>query len=154
MNTLCVSNEILAEYEEILQRLAGKDTADYVLDALVKSKYVELVSPYYRFNLIQTDPDDNKFVDCAIQANARYIVTNDRHYDVLQYIVFPKVDVVKLADFLMMIKKFTKPPKIAGNITGVRFPMPTGSSVLCENNGFISSKHFFQHRLFQRITLH
>ena len=31
-NTLCVSNEILEEYAEILQRLAGKDTADFVLD--------------------------------------------------------------------------------------------------------------------------
>lgn len=104
-NVLCVSCEILCEYEEVLSRYFRPEFAEAVIDAILQSKYVELVSPYYRFNLIQADPDDNKFVDCAIQANARYIVTNDHHYDVLQYIVFPKVDVVKLADFLMMIKQ-------------------------------------------------
>ena len=60
-------------------------------------------TPYYHFNLISADPDDNKFVDCAIQANAHYIVTNDHHYDVLRHIEFPKVGLIKLMDFLLMI---------------------------------------------------
>lgn len=102
-NTLCVSNEILDEYAEILQRLAGRDTAEMVLDAIVRSKHTLFFTPYYHFNLITADPDDNKFVDCAIQSNARYIVTNDHHYDVLRQIDFPKVGVVKLMDFLPMI---------------------------------------------------
>ena len=76
---LCVSNEILEEYAEVLQRLAGRDTAEYVLNGILKSKYVELITPYYRFNLIQADPDDNKFVDCAIAANAHFIVTGHLH---------------------------------------------------------------------------
>jgi len=102
-NTLCVTNEILDEYAEILQRLAGKNTADYVLDAITKSKHVALITPYYHFGLITADPDDNKFVDCAIAANARYIVTNDKHYDVLRQIEFPKVGIIRLMDFLLMI---------------------------------------------------
>ena len=57
----------------------------------------------YHFNLITADPDDNKFVDCSIQANARYIVTNDHHYDILRQIDFPKVGIIKLMDFLLMI---------------------------------------------------
>lgn len=64
---------------------------------------MELINTTYHFNLITADPDDNKFVDCAIQANARYIVTNDHHYDVLRQIDFPKVGVIKLIDFLSMI---------------------------------------------------
>ena len=44
------------------------------------------------FNLIQKDPDDNKFVDCAITAGARYIVTEDHHYDVLKWKDFPGLD--------------------------------------------------------------
>lgn len=31
---------------------------------------IELITPYYRFGLIQADADDNKFVDCTIAANA------------------------------------------------------------------------------------
>lgn len=102
-NTLCVSNEILEEYAEILHRLAGRDAAELVLDTIVKSNHVFFFTPYYHFNLIKADPDDNKFVDCAIQANARYIVTNDSHYDVLRQIDFPKVGIIKLIDFLLMI---------------------------------------------------
>ena len=102
-NTLCVSNEILEEYAEILNRLAGKKTADLVLNSIIECKNVVFLTPYYHFNLISADPDDNKFVDCAIQANARYIVTNDHHYDVLRQITFPKVGIIKLIDFLQMI---------------------------------------------------
>lgn len=102
-NTLCVSNEILFEYEEILDRFFNPAFAEAVIQALLESEHVELVNPSYRFNLITVDPDDNKFVDCAIQANARYIVTNDKHYDVLRQIDFPKVGVIRLMDFLLMI---------------------------------------------------
>ena len=102
-NVLCVSNEILEEYAEILNRLAGKKTADLVLNTIIECKSVVFLTPYYHFNLISADPDDNKFVDCAIQANARYIVTNDHHYDVLRQIEFPKVGIIKLIDFLQMI---------------------------------------------------
>ena len=102
-NVLCVSNEILEEYAEILNRLAGKKTADLVLNTIIECKNVVFLTPYYHFNLISADPDDNKFVDCAIQANARYIVTNDHHYDVLRQIEFPKVGIIKLMDFAQMI---------------------------------------------------
>jgi putative PIN family toxin of toxin-antitoxin system len=102
-NTLCVSNEILEEYAEILNRLAGEKTADLVLNTIIECKNVVFLTPYYHFNLITADPDDNKFVDCAIQANARYIVTNDHHYDVLRQIEFPKVGIIKLMDFIQMI---------------------------------------------------
>ena len=102
-NVLCVSNEILEEYAEILNRLAGKKTADLVLNTIIECQHVVFLMPYYHFKRITADPDDNKFVDCAIQANARYIVTNDHHYDVLRQIEFPKVGIIKLIDFLQMI---------------------------------------------------
>ena len=73
-----------------------------VLDT--NSKFVELITPYYNFGLITQDPDDNKFVDCAIAANARYIVTNDHHYDVLKGINFPPIDVINLDDFMRLLQ--------------------------------------------------
>ena len=98
-NKLCVSNEILEEYIEILQRLTDNETAEYVVKTILNSPFVELITPFYHFNLITVDPDDNKFVDCAISANAHYIVTNDHHYDVLKDIDFPKVNVVNIQQF-------------------------------------------------------
>ncbi len=85
---------------EILQRLIGNSVADVIIKSIINSPFAEFISPYYRFNLISADPDDNKFVDCAIAANARYVVTNDHHYEVLASIQFPHVDVISLDDFL------------------------------------------------------
>ena len=50
-------------------------------------------------NLIQSDSDDNKFVDCCITANAQYIVSNDRHFDILKQIDFPHVNVISAKEF-------------------------------------------------------
>ena len=46
-----------------------------------------------------TDPDDNKFADLAISANANYLVTHDKHFKVLDTIPFPTVKVVDLPSF-------------------------------------------------------
>lgn len=59
-NKLCVSNEILEEYIEILQRLTDNETAEYVVKTILNSPFVELITPFYHFNLITVDPDDNK----------------------------------------------------------------------------------------------
>lgn len=103
-NVLCISNEIIEEYVEILERLFNHQFAETVVKTIVNSPFVEFVTPYYNFQLIKSDPDDNKFVDCAIAANARYIVSNDRHYDVLRQTSFPKVDVINLVDFMKLLK--------------------------------------------------
>lgn len=102
-NVLCVSNEILEEYIEILQRLTDYETAELIVKTIINSPFVELVTPYYHFQMIQADPDDNKFVDCAIAANARYIVTDDHHYDVLLDLDFPKVSIIKLDEMMHLL---------------------------------------------------
>ena len=103
-NTLCVTNEIITEYLEILQRLTDYDTAETIVKTIVNSRFVEFITPFYHFELITQDPDDNKFVDCAIAANARYIVTNDHHFDVLKGITYPPIDVITLDNFMKLIQ--------------------------------------------------
>lgn len=97
--TLCVSNEILEEYEEILTQSTNSVIASNVVQTLLNAPTVELIEPFYRFNLITNDPDDNKFVDCAIAGNATYIVSNDSHFDVLKQIDFPKLVVKRIQEF-------------------------------------------------------
>jgi len=105
-NILCVSNEIIEEYMEILQKLTDEQTAALVIKTIVENPYVEFITPYYQFHLITADPDDNKFVDCAIAATAKYVVTNDHHYDVLRLNdTFPTVEIINLKDFLELIRK-------------------------------------------------
>ena len=103
--TLCVSNEILEEYEEILTQSTNSVIASNVVQALLNAPTVELIEPFYRFNLIKNDPDDNKFVDCAIAGNATYIVSNDSHFDVLKQIDFPKLVVKRIQEFSTILEK-------------------------------------------------
>lgn len=102
--TLCVSTEILEEYEEIIARLTNKEIAENVIQTIVNSRYVKMIDPYFHFNLIEYDVDDNKFVDCAIAANAKYIITNDAHFSHLKDIPFPKIDIINLNAFLELLQ--------------------------------------------------
>lgn len=98
--TLCVSNDILSEYSEILERVANAAVAHNIVNAILRSPYTRLFDPHYRFGLIEQDPDDNKFVDCAIIAGADYIVSEDTHFRVLADIPFPRVNVIQLDEFI------------------------------------------------------
>lgn len=103
--TLCVSNEILEEYEEILTQSTNSVIASNVVQTLLNAPTVELIEPFYRFNLIKNNPDDNKFVDCAIAGNATYIVSNDSHFDVLKQIDFPKLVVKRIQEFSTILEE-------------------------------------------------
>jgi putative PIN family toxin of toxin-antitoxin system len=100
---LCYTTEILQEYEEILSRFYFPRIAEYALGTLVKAKNTSQVIPYYKWNLITNDPDDNKFVDCALNAGADYIVTNDKHFNVLKSNAFPPVKVIDIDAFKMVL---------------------------------------------------
>lgn len=102
-NRLCITNEIIEEYIEILQKLVGYEVSEYIVKTIINSPFTEFFTPYYHFELIKADPDDNKFVDCAIVARARYVVTNDHHYDVLKEIPFPKVQIISIQDFMKVV---------------------------------------------------
>ncbi len=80
------------------------DVAIHVIHLLLESEYVELINPYFRLQLIEADHDDDKFVDCAFAANATYIVSDDKHYDVLKEIDFLKLLILKLKEFLGLLQ--------------------------------------------------
>ena len=100
---LCFSTEILHEYEEVLLRNYSVSTVSYIMEVLVKSTNAVPSVPYYRWQLISADPDDNKFVDCALNAGAELIVSNDKHFNVLKEIDFPAIQVVDMANFKNLI---------------------------------------------------
>lgn len=98
---LCVSNEMLNEYSEIISQKTTPLLADKVIMEILYRKNVRLIIPSFRFELIKADPDDNKFVDCAITANADYLVSNDHHFKILKTIPHPKVNLVTLGEYIL-----------------------------------------------------
>lgn len=97
---LCVSNEILSEYEEILSTHTSPEIAHNVVEAIAHHPMTVYKESYFHFHLLRDiDKDDDKFVDCAIAANAEYIVTEDRHFSILKQIPFPKINILSLDEF-------------------------------------------------------
>ncbi|MBO4892808.1 MAG: putative toxin-antitoxin system toxin component, PIN family [Prevotella sp.] len=101
---LCVSTDILEEYAEIITQKMSVNVASNVIHLLLESEFVELVNPYFSLHLIEADHDDDKFVDCAFAANATFIVSDDKHYDILKEISFPQLLVLKLKEFLGLLQ--------------------------------------------------
>lgn len=85
---LAISTDILLEYEEVINRLGSTRRWQAVsvwlesLSALHGN--VRRHDPQFRFRVITNDPDDNKFVDCAIAAEADFIVTEDTDFAALR----------------------------------------------------------------------
>ena len=103
--TLIISNDILAEYEEqIAERYDVRIVTD-VLALLTTLPNIIQVAPYFQWKLIVQDPDDNKFVDAAIVGNADYLITNDRHFNILNSVEFPKVHLCKADEFKAMLSR-------------------------------------------------
>ena len=59
-NILCVSTEILAEYTEILETKTSAAFAELALEVITNNPYTEFITPWYHFNAIKADPDDNR----------------------------------------------------------------------------------------------
>ncbi len=100
---LFVSTEILLEYEEKIAQLHNAAVAHTFLDFLSILPNVHQSTIYYRFLLITQDADDDKFADCAIAQGVHYLVTNDRHYNILLKTGFPKVNLLTIRDFLKLL---------------------------------------------------
>lgn len=97
--TLLLSNEILEEYYEKIANRYNPTIADMLTFGLPNLKNTAKISPTFRFLLIKDDPDDDKFVDCAVAGNADFIVSHDKHFDILRTIDFPIVEVISIEEF-------------------------------------------------------
>lgn len=101
--TLAVTTEILGEYEEILERIYGADLAGAVVAQLLMLPNTILATVYFKWQLIAADPDDDKFVDCYVASLSECLVTEDRHFNSVKTLAFPKIRVVGMAAFLKLI---------------------------------------------------
>ena len=100
---ICITDDILFEYEEILKKYFNDIFAEEILKLIEYAPNVIWINSFYKWNLILNDPDDNKFVDCAIATGAKYLVSNDRHFKILNEIEFPKVDLINAEDFMEIL---------------------------------------------------
>ena len=87
---LVVSNEILTEYQEQITIRYGIERTEATLNYLLLLPNVILKNPSFLWQLVESDKDDNKFVDCYIVSQSDYIISNDRHIHQIKNITFRK----------------------------------------------------------------
>ena len=93
-----VTDEILLEQEEVLNQKYSYSVANNFVAALKELPNVYFTQVYFHWRLLK-DEDDNKFVDCAIAANAGYLITHDKDFNILKQTDFPKINVANLNEF-------------------------------------------------------
>lgn len=103
-----VSEEIVFEISQVLSY--PKIVNAYQGTGLKREDLVEMVlktakfaKPTKKVHVVEEHPADNKFLDCAMAANAEFLVSGDKH--LLKIVAHGKTKVVSVADFLKLIKQ-------------------------------------------------
>jgi uncharacterized protein len=94
-----VTTDILLEYSEIIGGSMN------VKDLLSELPNVHLIQKYYFWQLVEADPDDNEFVDCAIAAGAQFLISNDKHLAVLKQYPYFNIQLLKYEEFKTLLEK-------------------------------------------------
>ena len=98
---LFISEPIRQELLRILQTKFSWSN-DQVNEILLQlESCTELVRPIEMLDVIKEDPDDNRVLECAVAAGARFIVSGDN--DLLRLGQFRNIRIVKVADFMKLI---------------------------------------------------
>ncbi len=101
---LCLSTEILLEYEEMFDSFWGQNVTHNLLGVLLTAENASLYNIFYYFQLVQDDSDDNKFADTFLASNADILISNDKKLLVLNDLEFPPMQVIQLENFSEILK--------------------------------------------------
>lgn len=85
---VAISTGIWLEYEEVIVRYAGRVIWERVVRIFELAAQlhgnIHQVEASFRWRLVVADPEDDQFADCAIAAGADFLITEDRHFEVLK----------------------------------------------------------------------
>lgn len=98
-----VSTSVLNEYEEKLTEFYSPKTAQLIIEVLCTAPNVIFAEPHFQWNIVEEDPDDNKFSDLAISINADCLVTFDRHFNVFKDLDFPRLRIIRPEEFTPLL---------------------------------------------------
>lgn len=102
--SLLVSLPVLKEYLSVFARFGLGDAQLKERGLLfLESPFSILVHPRSSFDAISEDPPDNRFLECAIDGKADYIVSGDQH--LLKLKAFRRIPVLAPADFLKAVER-------------------------------------------------
>jgi putative PIN family toxin of toxin-antitoxin system len=96
---LCLSEPILEEVRGVLQRFKfdySPEMIQFILTEL--TGIADFVNPSETINVVLEDPDDNRILECAVEAKANYVISGDFH--LLKLSRYLNIEVLNAAAFL------------------------------------------------------
>jgi len=77
---LCLSKPIVDEYIAVLQRLAseGEQEISELLGLFAHGVHALFTAKTRKLHIVEEDPDDNKFIECAVALKATCIISGDK----------------------------------------------------------------------------
>lgn len=96
-----ISLEMIEEYERVMLRDFAPNELTNAFSKRIKATTI-IIQPIEKIEIVQADPDDNKIIECAVAANANYIITYDPH--LLNLKEFRGIKIVKPEEFLKILK--------------------------------------------------
>ena len=92
--TLCLSRTIVDEYIEVLGRLGLKNERELgeLLALFARGFHVQFTAKTPELHIVEEDPDDDKFIECAVALNAEVVISGDKALRAIQkYMAIPIV---------------------------------------------------------------
>lgn len=99
---LCLSAQILSEFYRVTQypkfKFANEEVDGFIGRLL---PVIAFVTPTQKIDVIVSDPDDNKIIECAVAGKSSYIISGDKH--LLELGEYKGIAIIKASDFLQLI---------------------------------------------------
>ena len=97
---IITSNELIDEFIEVIFRpkfdFLQKDVKLTIIRAIISNS--DIVDPKMKLNIIKEDEKDNKFLECALTGDAKFIISGDNH--LLKLKEFEGIKIVNASKFL------------------------------------------------------
>ncbi|MBN1833446.1 MAG: putative toxin-antitoxin system toxin component, PIN family [Deltaproteobacteria bacterium] len=77
---LCLSHPIIDEYVDVLRRmgLQNERELEELLSLFAQGFHVLFTNKTPNLNIVEKDPDDDKFIECAVSLNSKFIISGDK----------------------------------------------------------------------------
>ena len=91
--TLCLSKPIIDEYIEVLRRLElqNEKEIDELLSLFAHGFHVVFTAKTPELHIVEKDPDDNMFIECAVALKAEFVITGDKVLKAIQEYMNTKI---------------------------------------------------------------
>ncbi len=103
--TLCLSRPIVDEYIEFLRRLGLQDEKELeeLLSLFAHGFHLVYTAKTPDLNVVEEDPDDDKFIECAVALKAKFVITGDSAVKKIRQ--YMNIKIISPREFLSIINR-------------------------------------------------